>query len=100
MKNSKIVFTKAGIILAVISLMLITLVSTNGLVYAQGQETCPDGGDWTKVDGLSGTSYTFNAPEGKLIAETCYKAATYVIFSVIDPPQASVTVVSTAPAPG
>jgi len=63
-------------------------------VFAQGQETCPDGGDWIKVDGLTGKSYTYNAPAGKVIIETCYKAGTEVVYDTINPPQTSVTVTS------
>ncbi len=64
-------------------------------VVENGQETCPSGGDWHKVDGLSGYEFTFNAPEGFLVAEWCYKAATKVVRGDVEPPAASVTVVST-----
>ncbi len=59
------------------------------------QETCPAGGDWVKVEGLSGTSYTYTAPAGKVIVGWCYKASTFVVFGVVDPPQTSYTVTST-----
>ena len=59
------------------------------------QETCPSGGDWVKVEGLSGTSFTYTAPEGKVIVAWCYKASTSVISGVVDPPQTSYTVIST-----
>jgi hypothetical protein len=64
-------------------------------VFAQGQETCPATGDWIKVDGLSGDEFMYTAPEGYLVAETCYKAGTNVVFQAVNPPQASVTVIST-----
>lgn len=59
------------------------------------QETCSHTGDWVKVDGLSGTSYTYTAPAGYLITEWCYKASTTVNSGVVNPPSASVTVTST-----
>ncbi len=62
---------------------------------ANGQETCPNSGGWEKVDGLSGLTYTFTAPDGKLISEWCYKASTTVIYGVVEPPQNSFTVEST-----
>jgi len=59
------------------------------------QETCPSGGDWVKIEGLSGTSFTYTAPEGKVIVAWCYKASTFVESGVVDPPQTSYTVTST-----
>ena len=58
------------------------------------QETCNEGNGWVKVDGLSGTVFTYTAPDGYLVAETCYKASTTVIYDTIAPPQQVVTVVS------
>lgn len=79
--------------------MLLLLTANLGVatsfVSANGQETCPHTGDWTKIDDLSGISYTYNAPEGKLIAEWCYKASTTVNYGTVSPPQNSVTVTST-----
>jgi len=86
---------KWGIGLMAILLIIVTPLIFMRPVFAQGQETCPSTGDWVKVDGLSGTGYTYTAPEGQLIAETCYKAGTNVIFNTISPPQKSVTVTST-----
>ena len=86
---------KWGIGLMAILLIIMTPLFFMKPVFANGQETCPSTGDWVKKDGLSGKSYTYTAPEGKLIAETCYKAATYVIKNLITPPQKSVTVIST-----
>jgi len=58
-------------------------------------ETCPHNGDWVKVDGLSGLTYDYTAPEGKLIAESCYKAGNHdPVFATYDPALASVTIVS------
>lgn len=45
-----------------------------------GQDTCPDGGEWTKVDNLSGFTYTFTAPAGAIITDNCYKAGTSVVY--------------------
>lgn len=81
-------------LIAVAGLIAFALIAGATLgAGANGQETCPSGGDWTKVDGLSGTSYTFDAPSGFLIVEVCYKHSTYVHqFSVT--PTTSYTVVA------
>ena len=58
-------------------------------VFAQGQETCPDGGDWTKTDLPQGSekyTHNFNAPEGKLIDRVCYKNGTNVAYIDVEPP--------------
>lgn len=68
-------------------------------VYAVAQETCPDTGDWVKVDGINAQSYNYVAPEGKQIVEVCYKAGTTVKYETIDPPQPSVTVTTDVPNP-
>jgi len=59
-------------------------------------ETCPPtGGDWVKIDSLSGTSYPYIAPAGKLVAEVCYKASTTVNYYDVIPNMQTVLVVST-----
>jgi len=63
-------------------------------VTEECMEVCPDGGDWVKVDGLSGLEFTYTAPEGKLIAEVCYKAATTCVYISLDPAVSMYTVVS------
>jgi hypothetical protein len=75
--------------------MVTTVLILMNPVFAQGQETCPATGDWVKIEGLSGKEYIYTAPEGKLIAETCYKAGTEVEYDTISPPQKTVTVTST-----
>jgi hypothetical protein len=92
-KNKKIVI-KWGIIFTATILLFATPLLVLNSAFAQGQETCPASGDWVKVDGLTGTTYTYTAPAGKLIVETCYKAATNVIFNIINPPKKSVTIIS------
>lgn len=92
------------LILTIILLSLsIGAVSADGPepIDASVQETCPDGGDWTKID-LSGDdlTYTVYAPTGKLIVETCYKAGTTVVYDgPFDPGKESYTFVSTVPNP-
>ncbi len=86
--------------------LIVLLVLCTGIVLvtekvtAQGQDTCPQGNGWVKVDDLSGYSYTFDAPEGTLIVESCYKASTTVVFETYNPPQESVTITSTVINPG
>ena len=94
-KKIKTTMIKWGIIVTAILLMVATALILMNPVFAQGQETCPAGGDWVKVEGLSGDEFTYTAPEGKLIAETCYKAGTELEFNTISPPRKTVTVIST-----
>lgn len=86
---------KRGIgITAIVLIAMATLFLMNP-VFAQAQDTCPATGDWVKIEGLAGKEYFYTAPEGYLIAETCYKAGTNLVFKSINPPQSSVTVIST-----
>jgi hypothetical protein len=50
----------------------------------QGQETCPDGGGWLKIEPIDALTYEYTAPDGQLIAEVCYKASTEVIYIDIE----------------
>jgi hypothetical protein len=50
----------------------------------QGQETCPDGGGWLKIEPIDALTYEYTAPGGQLIAEVCYKASTDVIYIDIE----------------
>ena len=63
-------------------------------------EVCPSTGDWVKINDIDAQSYTYNAPEGKLIVESCYKAGTTLRFATYDPGVESVTIVSDVPNPG
>ena len=89
-----------------LTFLVVLLVLCTGIVLvtekvtAKGQDTCPQNNGWIKVDDLSGYSYTFDAPEGTLIVESCYKASTTVVFETYNPPQESVTVTSTVVNPG
>ena len=94
-KKYNINIFKWGMVMISLLLIAVTTLLLMEPVFAQGQETCPNSGGWIKIDGLSGTSFTYTAPEGKLISETCYKAGTSVIYKTISPPQKSVTVTST-----
>ena len=62
-------------------------------VSAQG-EVCPSTGDWVKINDIDAQSYTYNAPEGKLIVESCYKAGTTLRYASYDPGVESVTLES------
>jgi len=62
-------------------------------VIAQGQEVCPNTGDgWIKFDNLNGYSFTYTADEGYLVAESCYKASTDVVYQTYEPPQKSIVI--------
>ncbi len=70
----------------VTSLMLVMamLLALAGPVLAaprsNGQETCPDGDGWVKVDGLGGYDYTYTPPAGYHVTQNCYKHGTYVHY--------------------
>jgi hypothetical protein len=89
MKGSTWTLLIAAILMSALSFFVLY-----GNVTAQGQDTCPDGGEWVKVDGLNSLSYEYTAPEGYEIIETCYKASTTVVYETIDPPQTSITITS------
>lgn len=65
----------------ILSLVILAGViwSFDALVGAK-QETCPKDAPWTKVDGLSGFTYTFDVPEGYEVTDNCYKASTDVVY--------------------
>lgn len=79
------------VMLAPIALISIAvaIVAFSSSAFANGQDTCPSGGDWVKVDNLSGNSYLYTAPAGKLIAEVCYKHSTFVHQFLLIPPVSS-----------
>jgi hypothetical protein len=62
-----------------LSLLALPLV-IGSVAMATGQETCPEGGEWVKVDNLSGLTYTHQVSEGFKITENCYKAGTTVVY--------------------
>lgn len=88
----RIVLSSFGLL---VGLMLVFSSFAPVLANGNGQETCPSGDGWDKVDGLSGTSYTYTAPAGKEIVAWCYKAATTVNSGDVVPPASSYTVTST-----
>jgi hypothetical protein len=56
---------------------------------------CPETGNgWVKTDGASGQTATYNAPDGFLIAEVCYKAGTSSSTYLVGP-VSTVVIVST-----
>ena len=61
-RSQRKIFGVFSIFMAVIA-VLSSLYLFNTDVIAQGQETCPDGGDWIKLD-VNALSYTYEAPEG------------------------------------
>lgn len=79
--------------LVAIAVLIVLLFSGSVAAKANGQETCPNSAPWVKVDGLSGTSFTYTAPDGYQIVEWCYKASTTVVYGSAN--GSSVTVTST-----
>lgn len=73
-------FNRKFIIGAVVLILMMTALVATVVVQAQGQETCPDGGEWTKDESVSGHTYTITVPEGKTLVQICYKAGTGVSY--------------------
>lgn len=67
-------------IVLVLGLLVLLMLAMTITASADGPGVCPDGGAWVKVDGLSGTTYTFTPPEGYTVGANCYKHATFVHF--------------------
>jgi len=81
------------LLLALGALLLVASFGSGRTVTAQGQEVCPNTGNgWIKFDNLSGFVFTYTAPDGYLVAESCYKAATEVVYETYDPPQKSIVI--------
>ena len=81
------------LLLALGALLLVASFGSVRTVTAQGQEVCPNTGNgWIKFDNLSGFVFTYTAPDGYLVAESCYKAATEVVYETYDPPQKSIVI--------
>lgn len=93
MRRFKVKYLAILVFIAIVSLFTVQSVK------AQGQETCPATGDWVKVDGINAQTYQYDAPEGYVIVETCYKAGTTVKNETIDPPQFSITITTDVPNP-
>jgi len=82
------ILIKSTLLAAVFLLLSVSLVFATG--KDNGQETCPKDNGWTKVDGLTGTSYFFTVPDGFHVVSTCYKAGTKLVFADLDPHQGGV----------
>ena len=81
------------LLLALGALLLVASFGSVRTVTAQGQEVCPNTGNgWIKFDNLSGFVFTYTAPDGYLVAESCYKAATEVVYETYEPPQKSIVI--------
>jgi len=82
--------------IVIITVLVSVLLAQDAVIEVQAQaETCPHTDGWVKIDGLSGLSYEYIAPEGKLVAESCYKAGSHdPVFATYNPALASVTIVS------
>ncbi|MBW6466406.1 MAG: hypothetical protein K0B06_07890 [Brevefilum sp.] len=89
------IFTRTThITLLALAIVLVSAFGFTAIASAQG-DVCPSGGSWVKVEGINAQSYTYTAPSGKLIVETCYKAGTTLVYNVINPGVSSITVTST-----
>jgi len=79
------------------SIMFALFLAFSPVGRVEAGDTCPHTGDgWVKIEPLSGVSFMYTAPEGKLVAESCYKVGSHdPVFQPYDPAQSSVTVTST-----
>lgn len=86
----------AATIVAVVVAGGLTLGGASAAFAGNGQETCSTGEGWTKVDLTEDDIFEIDvtADEGKLIAETCVKAAKDVVYDEIDPAEKTVTIVA------
>ena len=70
---------KAGLITAIVVGLLIAVM---GVAFANGQETCPTGLGWTKVEApdstINGTTISFSIPVDKIVTAVCVKASTNI----------------------
>ena len=81
------------LLLALGALLLVASFGSGRTVTAQAQEVCPNTGNgWIKFDNLCGFVFTYTAPDGYLVAESCYKAATEVVYETYEPPQKSIVI--------
>lgn len=72
---------RTGAMVAVLTiLVLAALFAVMQSAWGTGQDTCPEGGGWVKVDDLDGLTYTFDVPDGYTVTENCFKAATTLVF--------------------
>lgn len=55
-------------------------------------DACPEGDGWVKFYRLDDYAFTYAAPEGSLIAETCQRERNSIFYFDIVPPQEWVTI--------
>jgi hypothetical protein len=72
------------ITLLAFAMVLVSAFGFTARVSAQA-DVCPSGGDWVKFNDIDALSYTYNAPAGKLIVESCYKAGTTLRYASYNP---------------
>lgn len=76
----KMTLKRAGISLLIFAGLLFALVMLNmpPKVSAGSENVCPSTGMWTKVDGLSGFTYTYNdVKDGCQVVENCMKVGSH-----------------------
>jgi len=79
------------IILVLIVASLFVFFGPKTTVFSQGQEVCPQTSPWTSHFNVNALTYTYNAPSGFLVSESCYKAGTTLVFQTYNPSIASIT---------
>ena len=82
-------------VLGAVSMAFAMLLSVVNVPVLGQAETCPDGGGWTKENVGDQQNFQYTAPDGKLVAEWCYKAGSNdLVFEVVNPPQKQVSLSS------
>lgn len=82
-------------VLGAVSMAFALLLSVVNMPVIGQAETCPASGDWIKVDVGDKPNFQYTAPDGKLVAEWCYKAGNNpLVFENVVPPQKQVSLTS------
>lgn len=96
MQSKNVIFAASCLVFSIVFTVLLLLSPTGVQATSNGQETCPNtDSEWVKVDSLTGKTYDYTAPAGKLVTKVCYKSSTDVINYDVVPPVSSLTVSST-----
>lgn len=94
MYNRKDLLILLGLIV-VAALAFYYFFSVSRTAGAVAQETCPEGDGWVKVDGIDAQTFHYDAPAGKLVTDSCYKASTTLVYDTYVPPVEEVDLSST-----
>jgi hypothetical protein len=82
-------------IFGAMSIAIALLLSVVNVPVAGQAETCPVGNGWIKENVGDEPSFQYTAPDGMVVAESCYKAGSNpLVYDTYDPPQKQVSLTS------